>query len=90
MGSKSLSRDEEKREVRVYSSFFLVRMTGFPPVAALADKQSTGLFGACECYALAHKLLTQFSPYFKSHHPYKQKGHNRKGRALFVGAGDGI
>jgi hypothetical protein len=55
----------------------------------LADKQSTGLFGASECYALAHKLLTQFSPYFKSHHPYKQKGHNRKGRALFVGAGDG-
>ena len=31
MGSESLSRDEEKRGVRVYSSFFLVRMTGFEP-----------------------------------------------------------
>ena len=40
---------------------------GFPPVAAFADKQSTGLFG------VSHKLLAQFSPYFKSHPFTKQK-----------------
>jgi hypothetical protein len=31
-----------------------------------------------------------FSPYFKSHHLYKQKRHNRKGCTYFVGADDGI
>ena len=38
----------------------LVRMTGLPPVAALADKQPFRLFGPTD------KLLTQFPPYFKS------------------------
>jgi hypothetical protein len=40
---------------------------GFPPVAAFADKQSTGLFGA------SHKSLTRFSPFFKSPLFIKQK-----------------
>ena len=42
------------------SHFFLVWVAGFPPVAALADKQSFRLFGPTD------KLLKQFSPYFKS------------------------
>ena len=66
------------------SIVFLVRTTGLPPVAALADKQSAGLFGPTD------KLLAQFSPYFKSRHPYKQKRHNHKGCTSFVGADDGI
>ena len=49
------------------------RSDGISARGGLAAWQSTGLFGASERYALAHKLLTQFSPYFKSHHPYKQK-----------------
>ena len=44
----------------------MVRMTGFPPVAALADEQllTVRSFG---------QNATHFSPYFKSHHLYKQK-----------------
>ena len=39
-----------------FSIAFLVQVTGFPPVAALADKQSTGLFGPTD------KLLCNFLP----------------------------
>ena len=41
-------------------------MTGFPPVAALADKQSTGLFGPTD------KLLRNFLP-ISNPYPYKTK-----------------
>jgi len=58
-------------------------VTGLPPVAALADEQllTVRSFG---------QNATNFSPYFKSYHLYKQKRHNRKGCTFFVGAGDGI
>ena len=56
---------------------------GISARGGLAAGQSTGLFGASERYALAHKLLTQFSPYFKSHHPYKQKRAQPQGSCSF-------
>ena len=52
------------------------RTTGLPPVAALAAEQSIGLFGPTD------KLLSQFSPYFKSHHPYNAKTPPKKGGVL--------
>ena len=51
-------------------------MTGFPPVAALADKQSTGLFGPSD------KLLRNFLPISNPVALPKQKA-DRKG-LLFV------
>jgi len=51
----------------MFSRLYLVSVAGFPPVAALADKQSTGLFGPTD------KLLKQFSPYFKSRKTIKTK-----------------
>ena len=67
-----------------FLQYFLVQVTGFPPVAALADKQSTGLFGPSD------KLLKQFSPYFKSHRLYKAKKQSPKDSTFLLGAGDGI
>ena len=75
---------ELRQIIATYSAFLFGSDDGISARGGLADKQSTGLFGASESYALAHKLLAQFSPYFKSHHPYKQKEHNRKGYARFV------
>ena len=43
------------RAVRILP-FYLVRTMGLPPVTALADEQSPGLFGA------SHKLLRNFLP----------------------------
>ena len=57
-------------------------MTGFDSPRELRSSVSRGSDSPPDCHSLP--LL------FKSHHPYKQKRHNRKGRALFVGAGDGI
>ena len=53
-------------------------MTGFSPVATLAGKQSTGLFGPSD------KLLMQFPPYFKSRHPYKNKKQTTRACFLFL------
>ena len=39
-------RKSKKNKDQVKLGLYLVRETGLPPVAALADKQSTGLFGA--------------------------------------------
>ena len=55
---------------------FLVRMTGFPPVAALADKQSTGLFGP------ADKLLRNFLPISNPTTLIKQRGRTTRARPL--------
>ena len=57
---------------------------GFPPVAALADKQSTGLFGA------SHKLHRNFLPSSNPFLYYKQNERYPKGHARFARAGDGI
>ena len=51
-------------------------MTGFPPVAALADKQSTGLFGP------ADKLLRNFLPISNPTTLIKQKGRTPRARPL--------
>lgn len=56
--------------------FCLVRTTGLPPVAALADKQSAGLFGPSD------KLLSHSSPYFKSLRPLNKK--STTARAVLV------
>ena len=56
--------------------FSLVRMTGFPPVAALADKQSTGLFGPTD------KLLRNFLPISNPTLLIKQKGRALKAHPL--------
>ena len=55
----------------------VVRMTGFPPVAALADKQSTGLFGPSD------KLLRNFLP-ISNPYPYKTKKDVPRGHVLFL------
>ena len=71
---------EKDSEVYPILSLFLVRMTGFPPVAALADKQSFRLFGP------ADKLLCNFLPISNPTILVKQKGHTR-GHVLFVWCG---
>ncbi len=62
----------------------LVQVTGFPPVAALADKQSTGLFGPSD------KLLRIFLPISNPSTLINKKGTTARAVPLFVGAGDGI
>ena len=57
--------------------------TGLPPVAALADKQSTGLFGA------SHKLLRNFLPISSPTFLTNQKRTYRKGISSLIGADDG-
>ena len=52
-------------------------MTGFPPVAALADEQLLTV----RSYG---QIAMQFSPYFKSHRPYKQNEHNPGGAVLIL------
>ena len=56
---------------------------GFPPVAALADKQSTGLFGPLD------KLLRNFLP-ISNPYPYKAKRTYHGGTSSLFGADDGI
>ena len=57
--------------------FHLVQVTGFPPVAALADEQ----LSTVRSYG---QIAMQFSPYFKSHRPYKQNEHNPGGAVLIL------
>ena len=56
--SKYMDKKKSKSLKNVVFQGFLgmVQVTGFPPVAALADKQSTGLFGPSD------KLLRIFLP----------------------------
>ena len=50
-----------------------MQVTGFPPVAALADKQSTGLFGPTD------KLLRNFLPISNPRRAYKKQKADPKG-----------
>ena len=64
---------EKDSELYPILSLFLVQVTGFPPVAALADEQllTVRSFG---------QNATHFSPYFKSHTFIKQN--DRAARTL--------
>ena len=61
-----------------FLQYFLVRMTGFPPVAALADKQSTGLFGPTD------KMLRIFLPISNPTTFIKQKEYTTRVYPLYL------
>ncbi len=58
---------KEKRPKQLFSLFksFVVQVTGLPPVAALADKQSFRLFGPSDKLPLAIFSLSSPSIYSK-------------------------
>ena len=65
-----------KKSLSTKDKLFSELEMGFPPVAAFADKQSSGLFGACVHFVYAHKLLRNFLPISNPLFHYKQKQHH--------------
>ena len=68
---------------QIRTAFFVELEMGFSPVATLADKQSTGLFG------LSDKLLRNFLPISNPISKTKRQS-KMNSDCLLVGAGNGI
>ena len=88
--SKYMDKKKSKSLKNVVFQGFLgmVQVTGFPPVAALADKQSTGLFGSLHATLARTNCFRNFLP-TSSPVPLQKQKEQTAWSALFVGAGNG-
>ena len=66
-------RKSKKNKDQVKLGLYLVRETGLPPVAALADKQSTGLFGPSARYASRGQIADAIFSLLQAPSPLQNK-----------------